>query len=205
MQCLHKANIFVKIGKWQKRGGNIICEGRVICHFYIRTGVWRRQRQRKRENDSIEIAKWSQFSTANSCLLCFVSFPCSHTLFLIYLFFAFLSIFLFFSIFAILCHTHFVGCPQKGELKHVCQITHTHCVLCNLASAALCVCLRVCVAIRCCVPGCVIAFGAVFTCACIIRANVAHVIKSSGGRTRRRKCRALYAAAAAAVSAADIF
>lgn len=106
--------------------------------------------------------------------------------------------------YSFLCHTHFVGCPQKGELKHVCQITHTHCVLCNLASAALCVCLRVCVAIRCCVPGCVIAFGAVFTCACIIRANVAHVIKSSGGRTRRRKCRALYAPTVVAVSAADI-
>lgn len=45
--------------------------------------------------------------------------------------------------YSFLCHTHFVGCPQKGELKHVCQITHTHCVLCNLASAALCVCLCV--------------------------------------------------------------
>lgn len=122
MQCLHKANILVKIGKWQKRGGNIICECRVICHFYIRTGVRRRQRQRKRENDSIEIAKWSQFSTANSCLLRSVSFPFSHTLFLIYLlpiylFFAFLSIFLFFSILLILVPHTFCGLSAKRRAQ----------------------------------------------------------------------------------------
>jgi len=34
----------------------------------------------------------------------------------------------------------------------------------------VCVCMYV---------GCVIAFETVFTCACIIRANVAHVIKSN--------------------------
>lgn len=66
--------------------------------------------------------------------------------------------------YSFLCHTHFVGCPQKGELKHVCQITHTHCVLCNLASAALCVCLCVHVCVLSCAWLCNCIWRCVYMC-----------------------------------------